>query len=70
MAANQISAHGALVRNAAGDDDLPVGSTTYTQVTAHGDGAGARDYDLTDNAGKLALAKAKCFDLDPRRGAV
>ena len=65
MAANQISAHGAAVNNNAGAA-MPVGSTEYQQVTAHGVGAGFVVHDLTDDAGKLTLARAKCYDLDPR----
>ena len=70
MEANLISAHGTPVQNAAGAANLAVGSTPYTQVTAHGAGAGPRDYDLTNEAGKLALARAKTYDLNPRTGAV
>ena len=59
------------IQNAANTNPLPTGSMTYTQVTAHGaDGAGIRDYDLTGDAGKLALAHAKTYDLDPRTGLV
>lgn len=67
IAHDEISADGALVRNAADDGDLPVGSTTYTKVTDRGRAAGGYNYDLTDDAGKLALARDICFERDPRR---
>ena len=70
MVANQISTHGALLRNATNTADIPVGSTEYTQVTGHGVGAGAAVHDLTANAGKLTLARAKCYDLDPRTNGI
>ena len=63
--ANQISAHGAPV-NDNGGNPMPVGSTEYNQVTAHGAGAGFVVHDLTGAAGQLTLARAKTYDLDPR----
>jgi len=68
IAHDAISADGALVRNAADDDDLPIGSTTYTKITNRGGrDAGGYDYDLTNDDDKLQLAKDICFEQDPRQ---
>ena len=47
---------------------MPVGRTEYNQVTTHGVGAGYAIHDLTATAGRLSLAKAKTYDLNPRTG--